>query len=121
LCCGLPAAVHGSAQAGKFVVSGQPLLLYQVYAAIPDCSSVGPIVVRVSKAPEHGRVSIRSSAVFPRFPEANPRSVCNRRRVPGMQANYVSQRGYTGFDLVELEVFFPAGRAFRVHVPIRLM
>ena len=63
--------------------------------------------MRVAQGPEHGRVSIRSTGVFPRFAEANVRSVCNRRRVPGVQATYVSQRGYGGPDFVGLEVFSP--------------
>ena len=66
-------------------------------------------------------VSIHPAGVFPRFPEANPRSVCNRRRVPGVQATYVSQRGYIGPDFVVLEALFPAGRGVRVTLPIRVM
>jgi hypothetical protein len=110
-----------SAQAEKLVASGRPLMLYSAYATNPDCTSAGPIVLRVAQAPEHGRVSIHPAGVFPRFPEANPRSVCNRRRVPGVQATYVSQRGYIGPDFVVLEALFPAGRGVRVTLPIRVM
>jgi hypothetical protein len=118
--CGLLLSM-ASAQAGKVVVSGRPLMLYHAYATNPDCTSAGTVVIRVSQAPEHGRVFIRQAAVFPRFPESNPRSVCNRRRVRGMEATYVSQRGYIGPDYVVLEVFFPAGRGVRVTLPIRVM
>jgi hypothetical protein len=110
-----------SAHAEKVVASGRPLILYQAYATNPDCTSVGPVVVRVAQPPEHGRVSIRQAGVFPRFPEANLRSACNRRRVPGVEATYVSQRGYTGSDFTVLEVLFPAGRGVRVTLPIRVM
>lgn len=110
-----------SAHAEKIVVSGQPLILYGAYATNPDCTSAGQVVVRVVQSPEHGRVNIRQAGVFPNFPESNPRSICNRRRVNGMKATYVSQRGYVGSDLAILEVFFPAGRAYRVRIPIRVM
>jgi len=110
-----------SAHAEKVVASGRPLMLYQAYATNPDCTSAGAVVVRVAQPPEHGRVSIRQTGVFPRFPEANLRSVCNRRRVPGVEATYVSQRGYTGSDFTVLEVLFPAGRGVSVRVPIRVM
>ena len=110
-----------SAHAAKLVASGRPLLLYSAYATNPDCTSAGTVVVRVAQPPEHGRVTIRQAGVFPRFPEANPRSICNRRRVSGVQATYVSQRGYTGPDLVVLEALFPAGRGVRVTLPIRVM
>ena len=75
-----------AARADKVVASGRPLMLYEAYSTNPDCSSAGQVVLRVAQSPEHGRVSIRQTGVFPRFPEANPRSACNRRRVPGVQA-----------------------------------
>lgn len=111
----------GAAHAGKVVASGHPLMLYHAYATNPDCTSAGAVVLRVAQAPEHGRVAIRQTGVFPRFPDANPRNVCNRRRVPGVEAVYVSQRGYLGPDLVILEALFPAGRGVRVTLPIQVM
>jgi hypothetical protein len=110
-----------SAHAEKVVASGRPLLLYQAYATNPNCTSAGTVVVRVAQPPDHGRVNIRQTGVFPRFPESNLRNVCNRRRVPGVEATYVSQRGYIGSDFTVLEVLFPAGRGVRVRLPIRVM
>jgi hypothetical protein len=110
-----------SAQAGKVVASGKPLMLYSAYSTNPDCTSAGAVVLRVAQGPEHGRVTIRPTGVFPKFAESNPRSVCNRRRVPGMQATYVSQRGYLGQDLVVLEALFPDGRGVRVTTSIQVM
>ena len=109
------------AHAQKVVASGRPLMLYQAYSTNPDCSSVGAVVLRVAQGPEHGRVSVRRTGVFPRFPESNPRSVCNRRRVAGMQATYVSQRGYLGPDAVVLEALFPNGQGRRITVSIRVI
>ena len=110
-----------AAHATKFVASGRPLKLYHAYSTNPDCTSAGTAVLRVAQGPEHGRVTIRHTGLFPRFSEANPRSVCNRRRVPGVEAVYVSQRGYLGADLVVLEVLFPAGRGERVTLSIQVM
>jgi hypothetical protein len=110
-----------SAHAEKVVASGKPLLLYEAYATNPDCSSAGAVVLRVSQPPEHGRVIIRQTGVFPKFPEGNLRSVCNRRRVSGIQATYVSQRGYLGPDSTVLEALFPAGRGGRITLQIRVM
>jgi hypothetical protein len=109
------------AHAEKVVASGRPLMLYHAYATNPDCTSAGAVVLRVTQPPEHGRVSVRPTGVFPRFPESNPRSACNRRRVAGMQATYVSQRGYIGPDHVVLEALFPAGQGRRITVSIRVM
>jgi len=109
------------AHAQKAVASGRPLMLYRAWSTNPDCTSAGTVVMRVAQPPEHGRVTIRQTGVFPSFPQSNLRSVCNRRRVPGVQAVYVSQRGYTGPDFTALEVLFPAGRAVSVRLPIRVM
>ena len=111
----------GAAHADKVVASGRPLLLYQAYSTNPDCSSTGTVALRIAQAPEHGRVSIRQAGVLPRFPESNPRSACNRRRVSGVEATYVSQRGYLGPDFVVLEALFPAGRGVSVRLPIRVI
>jgi hypothetical protein len=111
----------GAAYADKAVASGRPLQLYQAYSTNPDCSSAGTVVLRVVQAPAHGRVSVHQTGVFPNFPPSNPRNACNGRRVRGVAATYVSQRGYLGSDFVVLQVLFPAGRESTVTVPINVM
>ena len=102
-----------NAQISKVAASGAPILLVQVHSTNPDCTTAGRPVVRVTQAPEHGRLSINNTAVFPSFPPSNVRSACNRRRVPGVVVRYVSQRGYTGTDAAAIEVYFPDGQARR--------
>ena len=114
------AMFSAAAHADKGVLCGRALKLYHAYSTNPDCTASGTVEMRVSQSPEHGRVSIHRAAVFPRFPDSNVRSVCNRRRVPGVEATYVSQRGYVGSDYVALEVFYPAGRVVSVRVPINV-
>lgn len=108
------------AQSYKVAASGQQLLLYQAASANPDCTSTGNVVVRVAAQPEHGRVSVVRSGVFPTFSMTNPRHHCNSRRVPGVKVFYTSRRGYTGPDAAALEVIFPAGayarRSFGISV-----
>jgi hypothetical protein len=108
----------GAAHAEKVTASGQSLLLYQAFSTNPDCTSTGKIIMRMTQGPQHGRVTIRPAGVFPNFAESNIRSACNRRRVPGVQAVYVSQRGYLGPDFVELQILFPAGAERSVKLPI---
>jgi len=111
----------GAAHAERVVASGQPLILFQASATNPDCTSMGKIILRMTQAPQHGRVTIRSAGVFPNFAESNIRSACNRRRVPGIQAVYVSQRGYLGPDFVELQALFPAGteRSLKLSISVK--
>jgi hypothetical protein len=110
-----------SAQADKVVASGRPLKLYHAYSTNPDCSAAGTVVLRVTQPPLHGRVSVSQTGVFPNFPESNLRSVCNRRRVAGVQATYVSQRGYLGPDFVVLQALFPTGRGKNITISINVM
>ncbi|UFZ02906.1 hypothetical protein LQG66_27140 [Bradyrhizobium ontarionense] len=118
---GLLLSSMGAARAEKVIPSGKPLLLFSASSTNPDCTSLGTVELRVVQGPEHGRVSIRRGGVFPTFAAGNPRSACNTRRVPGIMATYVSQRGYAGDDLVVLEVFFPNGSAKRVTIAIRVV
>jgi hypothetical protein len=92
-----------------YSASGKPLRLYTATWANPNCSSAGTIEVRVPNRPEHGRISIVRKRVYPGYPVANPRSVCNRRGAPGVEVNYISLRGYTGPDRVSIEVINPNG------------
>ena len=95
--------------ATKYAVSGQSLKLYFAYSTNPDCSSIGPPTIRVTRAPEHGRLTVVQTKDFPNFPLSNPRSDCNRRRVAGAAIRSVSQRGYIGMDAVGVEIIFASG------------
>jgi hypothetical protein len=92
-----------------YAASGKPLRIYTATWANPNCTSAGTIEVRVPNGPEHGRMSVVRKRVYPGYPAANPRSVCNRRGVHGVEVNYISLRGYTGPDSVSVEVINPAG------------
>ena len=93
----------------KYAVSGRPLKLAFANSTNPDCSTVGRPTIRLTRAPEHGRVTITHAADFPNFPVTNIRNVCNRRRVAGAAINYVSQRGFVGTDYVQAEIISVTG------------
>ncbi|MGJ4993375.1 hypothetical protein ACQR0Z_03090 [Bradyrhizobium sp. HKCCYLS3077] len=110
-----------AARAERVIPSGKPLILFNATSVNPDCTALGNVEVRVVQGPEHGRVSVSRTRVFPNYAAGNLRSTCNARRVPGVLVTYVSQRGYVGDDLVVIEVFFPNGRAQRATVAIRVV
>ena len=110
-----------AAHAERVIPSGKQLILFNATSVNPDCSALGNVEVRVAQGPEHGKVSIRRTRVFPNYAAVNLRSACNARRVAGVLVTYVSQRGYVGDDLVVLEVFFPNGRAQRTTIAIRVV
>jgi hypothetical protein len=92
-----------------YVVSGKSVKLHFAYSVNPDCSSTGEITARVTQSPQHGRISVTRAQDFPRFPNENVRSICNRRRVPGIAIQYFSQRGFVGSDSVGIEIIYPKG------------
>ena len=112
-----PAAAHAQALT---TTSGKPLKLNFSNTTNPDCSSAGQTVVRLTQAPQHGRVTISKASDFPSFPVGNPRHDCNRRRVAGTRTVYVSQRGYVGTDSVAIEIIFASGgtarRSYTIYV-----
>ena len=102
------------AQVGRRIAaSGVPILLYQANTTNPDCSPMGRPVIRHIQTPQHGRLIVSNTSVFPNFSPSNVRSACNSRRVPGVVVKYVSRRGYAGMDSTAFEVYFPTGIARR--------
>jgi hypothetical protein len=97
----------------KTALSGKPLKLNFSNATNPDCSSIGETVVRLTQAPQHGKVTISKASDFPGFPKGNARRDCNKKRVAGTQTVYVSERGYTGSDSAAIEIIFPTGATAR--------
>jgi hypothetical protein len=80
------------------------------YLAInPDCSIVDYPTVRIVSPPSSGVASVTRGKAFPSFPPFNPRSACNRRRVPAMLLRYQPERGFIGNDSFSVDVIYPAG------------
>jgi hypothetical protein len=107
-----PAAAHAQ-HLTKTALSGKPLKLNFSNATNPDCSSVGETVVRLTQAPQHGKITISKASEFPSFPKGNARRDCNKKRVAGTQTVYVPEPGYTGTDMAALEIIFPTGATAR--------
>jgi hypothetical protein len=107
-----PAAAHAQ-HVSLTAISGKPLKLNFSNAINPDCTSKGEPVVRLSQAPQHGKVTISKASDFPSFPKGNARRDCNKKRVAGTQTVYVSERGYFGTDAAAIEIIFPTGATAR--------
>ena len=101
-------------------ISGKPLKLNFANSTNPDCTPVGEMVVRLTQAPQHGRVTISKADDFPSFAKNNVRYTCNKRRVAGTKTVYVSEPGYVGTDSAAIEIIFPTGatarRAYTINV-----
>ena len=110
-----------AARADFYTTGGHKVKLFFTASVNPDCSSAGDSTIRVTKSPEHGRVNVTRVREFGFFRESNPRSACNRRRVAGVAIYYTAQRGYTGYDTVGFEVYYPSGsrRSATANIQVR--
>jgi len=111
-CLLLPGAVQAQ-HLSLTALSGKPLKLNFSNATNPDCTSVGETVVRLTQAPQHGKVTISKASDFPSFPKKNVRHACNKKRVAGTKTTYMSERGYLGTDAAGIEIIFPTGGTAR--------
>ncbi len=109
----LAMALAAGAQAqtyGNFrmtMASGGTLLLFHYANVHPDCTSVGPVEVRVLTAPSSGVVRTAQKAGYSRF---NGDFVkCNTQKALGASVSYAPQKGFIGTDTVQLDVFYPGG------------
>ena len=75
----------------------------------PDCSLLGYPSAKLATGPSNGAVTVFKGAAFPVYESVNPRSACNRRRVPGTVVVYRPRRDFTGSDSFTVNVIFPAG------------
>jgi hypothetical protein len=93
-----------AAHLSKATIGTAEIMLLGSASVRPDCTPSTPrrpLVVR--QPPSHGEVRIVEGMFFVPFPPENPRSACNRRRLPGDHAYYVAEPGFTGHDVVVLE------------------
>ena len=90
-------------------------------SVFPDCSSQGPVVMRLVRKPLHGTITFEESTSFPRYSAGSPVAACNAKRAPGMRLNYEAAEGYEGPDTFRVLVIYPDGTASDLdgHVSIR--
>ena len=102
------------------LLSGQSQQLGNFFSLNPDCSLMGPTTVRVLQQPQHGKVSVIQSDVYPAFPSTNQRYACNLKPVRGEVVIYTSEPGYVGADNAVVEAYFPSANMQTVRYLIQV-
>jgi hypothetical protein len=97
----------------KVATPSNPLKLDFATSLNPDCTSSGPIEVRVITPPTNGQVQVSRTKDYPRYTSVNQRYHCNARPVPGVRTVYTPRSGFIGQETVVLETFFPSGNTYR--------
>lgn len=89
------------------------------YASLfPDCSSQGPVVIRMLTPPLHGRVTFESAQSFPQYAAGSPLAECNTRKVPGQRMIYEGKEGFEGLDSFRILVINADGIGYEADVKV---
>lgn len=102
----------------KAALGSSQIILWRNTAINPDCTGIPGVTLSILRAPEHGKATVSDEPFYAAFPSANPRSVCNSRKVPGHQAFYQADAGFTGHDKLVLQGSSPEGRVREITVDI---
>lgn len=81
------------------------------YSLHEDCTSAGETVIRITGAPTHGNVAVKTGSDYPNYPLDNPRKICNARKVKSTQVWYTPQRNFVGSDTISVDVLYPSGNS----------
>jgi hypothetical protein len=102
----------------KAALGSTPIEIWQNAAINPDCTAIDGVTLSILRPPEHGKATVSDEPLYAAFPPANPRSACNSRKVPGHQAFYQADAGFTGHDKLVLQGSSPGGRVREITVDV---
>lgn len=89
------------------------------YASLnPDCSVIGPVVVRTLTPPARGQLTVEAAESFPRYGPGSPLAACNGRKVPGTRLTYEPEAGFEGVDTFRLLVINADGSGYESDVKV---
>jgi hypothetical protein len=75
-----------------------------------DCTPSGWQEVTLSKSPKNGEEKLVETATTINYPVPNPRTKCNGKSTNSMALEYTPTKGYTGGDLIEVELINESGQ-----------
>jgi hypothetical protein len=104
----------------KAAIGDSPIVIWGGAAIDPDCTAHPGYTLSVVQPPAHGQVKVVEEGVYLAFPPNNPRAACNSHKVPGRQAYYTANPGYSGRDRIVLEGVTEDGTIRHVTVDVDL-
>ncbi|AWN46094.1 hypothetical protein DK419_07040 [Methylobacterium terrae] len=104
----------------KVVKPGQTQKIGWFVSLDPTCRSVGPWAVNMIEPPGKGQVMVEQGSEYPGFSPNNPRSACNKRKVPATRILYSAPPGGPDDDQFIIEIVDPLGNAQRLRYHVGL-
>jgi hypothetical protein len=105
LAVGADAQVYG--RYDKAMVAGGTLKLAHYASINADCTSRGPTKIRIVSGPSSGTIRMAQRVDYGHF--GGDFQQCSAVKVAGESVSYTPQRGFTGTDSVQLDVFYASG------------
>jgi len=102
----------------RIVPKGEVRTIAFFSSLFPDCSSEGPVVVRLLSQPKHGRAVTEDATSFPRYEPASPLAVCNARKVAGKRLVYEAEEKYEGADTFRILVINADGSGYEASIKV---
>ena len=91
------------------------------YASInPDCSSRGYASVAVLNPPQGGQVFSEHKKDYASFVPTNPRSACNKLRLPGTRVYYHAKPTFVGVDNFGLQIVLESGDVYNYNLEVEV-
>ncbi len=104
----------------KVVAPGQTRKIAWFVSLDPTCRSLGPWTVNLIESPGKEQIMIEQGSEYPGFSPANPRSACNKRKVPATRILYSAPPGGPDDDQFIIEIVDPLGNAQRLRYHVGL-
>lgn len=102
----------------RAALAGEKVRVWFATLTNPDCSPAGTMTTQIVTPPQHGHADISTDKVYPNFVAPNPRVICDKQKVDGVQAFYTADAGFHGHDKLVLQNATSEGRVRRVLVDI---
>ncbi len=102
----------------RVVPKGEARTIAFFTSLFPDCSSQGPVVIRILDQPRHGAIDIAQGDSFPRYGVGSTLAACNTRKVPGLKLTYTAEEGFEGLDAFRIFVINADGTGYESEVRV---
>ena len=109
---------YGDIHLSRAALPGQRVRIWSATLTNPDCSPAGTMTTQILNAPRHGQADISTDKLYPNFLPPNPRVICDKQKVDGVQAFYTAEPGYHGHDRIVLQNATSEGRVRRILVDV---
>jgi len=91
------------------------------YSVNPDCTSSGLVKTQLKSPPTHGTVEFIDADGFTSFPASSPSYECNKRKSPGVEIKYTSEKDFVGTDQFVVQGIGPYGKYLETAYTVRVL